>query len=136
MTENKRFVSIDDGLDFSIKHIESGETFYDCDSVVNILNELAEENIILKSELSFSQNQNRELRKVLEDNRSMMEVVEENKQLKEENIAIKKTLHTIINQINVDKINNNKAVYSARILFKEKEFQFIYDIYKKSLEEL
>lgn len=68
--------------------------------------------------------------------------VEQNKianklnELAEENITIKKTLHTIINQINMDKINNNKVVYSARILFKEKEFQFIYDTYKKSLEEL
>jgi len=39
MTENEQFVSIDDGLDFSIKHIGSGEVFYDCDSVVDILND-------------------------------------------------------------------------------------------------
>lgn len=63
-------------------------------------------------------------------------LIDELNELHEENITIKKTLHTIINQINMDKINNNKVVYSARILFKEKEFQFIYDIYKKSLEEL
>ena len=44
----KRFIEIDDGLDFSIKHIESGEEFYDCESVVEILNELAEENTMLK----------------------------------------------------------------------------------------
>lgn len=49
------------------------------------LNELHEENITLKSELSFSQNQNRELRKVLKDNRSMAEVVEENNELKADN---------------------------------------------------
>lgn len=53
-------------------------------SLIDELNGLHEENIILKSELSFSQNQNRELRKVLEDNRSMVEVVEENKLLKKE----------------------------------------------------
>ena len=46
----KRFVEIDDGLDFSIKHIESGEMFYDCESVVDILNELAEENEQLKKD--------------------------------------------------------------------------------------
>lgn len=45
------------------------------------LNELHEEYTTLKSELSFSQNQNRELRKILKDNRSMAEVVEENKKL-------------------------------------------------------
>ena len=44
----KRFIEVDDGLDFSIKHIESGEMFYDCESVVDILNELAEENEQLK----------------------------------------------------------------------------------------
>lgn len=49
------------------------------------LNELHEEYTTLKSELSFSQNQNRELRKVLKDNRSMAEVVEENKVLKADN---------------------------------------------------
>ena len=47
----KRFVEIDDGLDFSIKHIESGEIFYDCESVVDILNELAEENKALRKQL-------------------------------------------------------------------------------------
>ena len=47
----KRFVEIDDGLDFSIKHIESGEIFYDCESVVDILNELADENEQLKKQL-------------------------------------------------------------------------------------
>ena len=52
MTE-KQFVEIDDGLDFSIKHIESGETFYDCESVVDILNELAEENKELKEENEY-----------------------------------------------------------------------------------
>ena len=46
----KRFVEIDEGLDFSIKHIESGEIFYDCESVVDILNELADENEQLKQE--------------------------------------------------------------------------------------
>ena len=51
MTGNKQFVSIDDGLDFSIKHIESGEVFYDCDSVVELLNELNDENKTLKAQL-------------------------------------------------------------------------------------
>lgn len=53
MTENKQFVSIDDGLDFSIKHIESGEVFYDCESVVELLNELSEENYELKQQLLY-----------------------------------------------------------------------------------
>ena len=50
MTE-KRFVEIDDGLDFSIKDFESGEMFYDCDSVVDILDEFDKENKELKEEL-------------------------------------------------------------------------------------
>lgn len=47
----KRFIEVDDGLDFSIKHIESGEMFYDCESIVGILNELAEENTMLKGHI-------------------------------------------------------------------------------------
>ena len=52
MIENKQFVSIDDGLDFSIKHIESGEVFYDCDSVVDLLNELNDENRQLRKQVA------------------------------------------------------------------------------------
>ena len=72
--------------------------------VVKVLNELNDENIILKSELSFSQNQNRELRKVLEDNRSMAEVVERNKELEKENEKLKKRLSLYeMNEDEVDK---------------------------------
>lgn len=49
----KRFVEIDDGLDFTIKDNESDKLFYDCESVVDILNELAEENSSLKIDDEF-----------------------------------------------------------------------------------
>lgn len=75
----KRFVEIDDGLDFSIKHIESGEIFYDCESVVDILNELAEENIELHIQNDF----------LNDENQHMRDLVNENKQLKFENNELK-----------------------------------------------
>ena len=55
MSEKKQFVSIDDGLDFSIKHIESGEVFYDCDSVVDLLNDQQDEIQQLKEKLQISE---------------------------------------------------------------------------------
>ena len=55
MSEKQQFVSIDDGLDFSIKHIESGEVFYDCDSVVDLLNDQQDEIQQLKEELQISE---------------------------------------------------------------------------------
>lgn len=70
----------DDKRSDSDKLVLTSETldkWYDED-----IKELLEKIKTLKSELSFSQNQNRELRKVLKDNRSMAEVVEENKELK------------------------------------------------------
>ena len=70
----KRFVEIDEGLDFSIKHIESGEIFYDCESVVDILNELSEENQSLKFQLNECQNHKLFSRRELE---------KENEQLKQ-----------------------------------------------------
>lgn len=68
----KRFIELDDGLDFSIKHIESGEMFYDCESVVGILNELAEENTMLKLQVETKLFSRRKLEK-------------ENEQLKQRN---------------------------------------------------
>ena len=74
------------------------------EKIVGLLNELNDENIILKSELSFSQNQNRELRKVLKDNRSMAEVVERNKELEKENEKLQRRLSLYkMNEDEVDK---------------------------------
>jgi len=69
MTENEQFVSIDDGLDFSIKHIGSGEVFYDCDSVVDILND-----------------QDKKIRQLEKVNEDLREVNKENQLLHEENV--------------------------------------------------
>ena len=69
MTENEQFVSIDDGLDFSIKHIGSGEVFYDCDSVVDILND-----------------QDMKIRQLEKVNEDLREVNKENQLLHEENV--------------------------------------------------
>lgn len=80
---------MDTESDFNI-HIEEIYSEEELIQLCNLLNELNDENIILKSELSFSQNQNRELRKVLEDNRSMVEVLERNKELEKENEELKK----------------------------------------------
>jgi len=126
MTEGFEIFPQNVAKDGTLIIIQKGLKLYNITDVVDLLNELTEENSKLHIQNDF----------LKDENRHMRDLVNENNQLKEENIAIKKTLHTIINQIDVDKINNNKIVYSARILFKEKEFQFIYDIYKKSLEEL
>ena len=76
----------------------------DVEDLCDLLNELNDENIILKSELSFSQNQNRELRKVLKDNRSMAEVVERNKELEKENEKLQRRLSLYkMNEDEVDK---------------------------------
>ena len=44
----RRFIELDDGLDFTIKDNETNEIFYDCESVVELLNKLSEENTMLK----------------------------------------------------------------------------------------
>ena len=82
---------LDTESDFNI-HIEEIYSEEELIQLCNLLNELNDENIILKSELSFSQNQNRELRKVLKDNRSMAEVVERNKELEKENEKLQRRL--------------------------------------------
>lgn len=73
MTE-KRFVSIDDGLDFSIKDTESGEVFYDCDSVVELLNEIAEENQQLINDCSILVQSNQDYRK---ENEQLKQFIQE-----------------------------------------------------------
>ena len=94
---------LDTESDFNI-HIEEIYSEEELIQLCNLLNELNDENIILKSELSFSQNQNRELRKVLKDNRSMAEVVERNKELEKENEKLKKRLSLYeMNEDEVDK---------------------------------
>ena len=85
----KRFVEIDEGLDFSIKHIESGEIFYDCESVVDILNELSEENQSLKFQLNECQNHKLFSRRELE---------KENEQLKQQIEELEFKLRTIENK--------------------------------------
>ena len=106
--------------------IQKGLKLYNISDVVDLLNTLHEENIILKSELSFSKNQNRELRKVLKDNRSMAEVVEENRALKqvikevlellEEEVDLfsdKATEHDINAYIELRELDNKDAYYMA-----------------------
>lgn len=94
---------VDTESDFNI-HIEEIYSEEELIQLCNLLNELNDENIILKSELSFSQNQNRELRKVLEDNRSMAEVVERNKELEKENEKLQRRLSLYeMNEDEVDK---------------------------------
>ena len=94
---------MDTESDFNI-HIEEIYSEEELIQLCNLLNELNDENIILKSELSFSQNQNRELRKVLEDNRSMVEVLERNKELEKENEKLQKRLSLYeMNEDEVDK---------------------------------
>lgn len=81
----KIFTEIDDGLDFSIKHIESGETFYDCESVVDILNELAEENQQLRQILDIGKTNAKDIVDVLNIQQSRIkELSEENKELKKQ----------------------------------------------------
>lgn len=94
---------LDTESDFNI-HIEEIYSEEELIQLCNLLNELNDENIILKSELSFSQNQNRELRKVLKDNRSMAEVVERNKELEKENEKLQRRLSLYeMNEDEVDK---------------------------------
>ena len=108
----KRFILAEDsnGL-YSIFDTEDKEdnpliygAEFGTEKIVDLLNELNDENIILKSELSFLQNQNRELRKVLKDNRSMAEVVERNKELEKENEKLQRRLSLYeMNEDEVDK---------------------------------
>ena len=106
----KRFTSFieDDGYwirdERDCKIIATGLKLGVASNLSTYLNELNDENIILKSELSFSQNQNRELRKVLKDNRSMAEVVERNKELEKENEKLQRRLSLYkMNEDEVDK---------------------------------
>lgn len=79
----KIFTEIDDGLDFSIKHIESGETFYDCESVVDILNELAEEKKELQVQCNLLREQANEFHRGARENANRVRQLEkENKTLK------------------------------------------------------
>ena len=94
---------LDTESDFNI-HIEEIYSEEELIQLCNLLNELNDENIILKSELSFSQNQNRELSNVLKDNRSMAEVVERNKELEKENEKLQRRLSLYeMNEDEVDK---------------------------------
>ena len=106
----KRFVEIDEGLDFSIKHIESGEIFYDCESVVDILNELSEENQSLKFQLNECQNHKLFSRRELE---------KENEQLKQQIEELEFKLRTI-------------EAYDRTV--KEEHSDTVYD-FKKKLEK-
>ena len=103
----KRFVEIDDGLDFSIKHIESGEIFYDCESIVDILNELSEENQSLKFQLDECQNHKLFSRRELEKENEQLkrqdkinedcykELLQKYDNLKKENEELKKEVENL-----------------------------------------
>ena len=83
----KRFIELDDGLDFSIKHIESGEKFYDCESIVDILNELSEENEQLKKQWKEKRHEDiNELSVIVMKYKALEKV---NEQLKFENNELK-----------------------------------------------
>ena len=83
----KRFIELDDGLDFSIKHIESGEKFYDCESIVDILNELSEENEQLKQQWKEKRHEDINELSVIAMKYKALE--KENEQLKFENNELK-----------------------------------------------
>ena len=90
----------------------------DVEELCDLLNELNDENIILKSELSFSQNQNRELRKVLKDNRSMAEVVERNKELEKENEKLQRRLS--LYEMNEDEVDKYLRTYPMPTITNER----------------
>ena len=126
MTERFEIFPQNVAKDGTLIIIQKGLKLYNISDVVDLLNTLHEENIILKSELSFSKNQNRELRKVLKDNRSMAEVVEENRALKqvikevlellEEEVDLfsdKATEHDINAYIELRELDNKDAYYMA-----------------------
>ena len=126
MTEGFEIFPQNVAKDGTLIIIKKGLKLYNISDVVDLLNTLHEENIILKSELSFSKNQNRELRKVLKDNRSMAEVVEENRALKqvikevlellEEEVDLfsdKATEHDINAYIELRELDNKDAYYMA-----------------------
>ena len=108
---------LDTESDFNI-HIEEIYSEEELIQLCNLLNELNDENIILKSELSFSQNQNRELRKVLKDNRSMAEVVERNKELEKENEKLKRRLS--LYEMNEDEVDKYLRTYPMPTITNER----------------
>lgn len=68
----------------------------------------------------------RETKEVFED---YSECVDEKKQLKLENEQLKELIHTMLMQIDAEKIGSKNAVYSARIIFTCEEFLLIKDIW-------
>jgi hypothetical protein len=53
-------------------------------------------------------------------------------ELHEENKQIKDLIHTILNQINVENITSDSAIYSAKIIFSKNEFNLIRELWKRS----
>lgn len=112
---------------------ETGERYYDgiksgyisSKELVQILNELHEENTQLKNKLKF----------LNELNKPYSTIIEENIRLKKENKKIKQLIHTMLVQIDAEKINTENARYSARIIFTSKEFKKIQQIWKGDLND-
>lgn len=111
---------------------ETGERYYDgikpgyisSKELVQILNELHEENTQLKNKLKFFN----------ELNKPYDTIIEENIRLKKENKEIKQLINTMLFQIDIDKINNKNARYSAGIIFTSEEFKKMLQIWKGDVE--
>ena len=86
----------------------------------DLLNILHEENMELKSE-------NNMLKVTIGRNEALSK-------LQKENNEIKQLIHTMLVQIDIEKINTENARYSARIIFTFEEFQKMREIWKGDLK--
>ena len=113
MTENKRFTIIQDGDNFTVR-----------DTLKNRPMGMFE---FKEDEFSvyFC------FHKIID---LLNELHDENKQLKKENKEIKQLIHTMLVQIDTDKINTENTRYSARIVFTFEEFKKIQQIWKGDCE--
>lgn len=110
------------------ENVDGVEKWLKLDEVVESLNELADKNEQLKKEIENG----KEYCKTLEtdlgncaDNRIL---------LQKENDEIKQLIHTMLVQMEVDKINTENARYWAGIIFTFKEFEKMREIWKGDFE--
>ena len=138
----KRFEVYDDGFS---KHIEDTyytedkheHNLYDIWEMCRKLNELHEKNgrleehnnKLMKQPLLFDVQTIPDTMEIMEVN-SRLE--KENEELKEEIKQIKDLIHTMLKQIDVEIVNSDNVLYSARIIFNRKEFNFIRENWTRS----
>lgn len=86
------------------------------------IKELSEENEELKQKVDFYKYFQKDARELEKDN----------EQLHKENKQIKDLIHIMLNQIDVENINSDSAIYSARINFSKNEFNLIRKLWNRS----